>query len=137
MFPTCFISTCTHFISSLLGFQESGKESTPEEIEYVKQMIEEMPMDGTLVLPERYDVEVVGAQGEAIDASRILRYFEQRVFTGLGVPETVFGRASTSNKATADNLTIEMHDRVKAFQRSIATQINFGNHQRVIAEWRL
>lgn len=109
----------------IVGLKESGKESTPEEIEYVKQMIEEMPMDGTLVLPERYDVEVVGAQGEAIDASWALRYFEQRVFTGLGVPETVFGRASTSNKATADNLTIEMHDRVKAFQRSIATQINF------------
>lgn len=109
----------------IVGLQQDGKESTPEEIDLVKQMIEEMPMDGTLVLPERYNVEVVGAEGEAINAEWALRYFEQRVFTGLGVPETVFGRASTSNKATADNLTIEMHDRIKAFQRVISTQINF------------
>lgn len=109
----------------IIGLSEPGKESTIEEITYVKNMIEEMPMDGTLVLPERYDVDVVGAEGEAIDANWALRYFEQRVFTGLGIPETVFGRASTSNKATADNLTVEMHDRVKAFQRVIATQINF------------
>jgi hypothetical protein len=114
----------------IVGLQEDGKESTPEEIEYVRQMIQEMPMDGTLVIPERYDVEVVGAEGAAIDASWALRYFEQRVFTVLGVPETVFGRASTANKSTADNLTVEMHDRVKAYQSFIADELNF----RVIKE---
>jgi len=109
----------------IVGLQTDGKESTPEEIELVKQMIEEMPMDGTLVLPERYDVEVVGAEGLAINADWALDYFEKRVFTGLGIPETVFGRAQTANKATADNLTIEMHDRIKAIQKTIAKQFTF------------
>lgn len=107
-----------------VGLDKEGYESTPEEVEYVREEINNMQTDGTLVLPERYDVEIVGAQGEAIDASWALKYFEQRAFTGLGVPETVFGRGSSSNRATADNLTSEMHDRVKAFQRIIASAID-------------
>lgn len=107
-----------------VGLDKEGYESTPEEVEYVKEEINNMQTDGTLVLPERYDVEVVGAQGEAINAEWALKYFEQRAFTGLGVPETVFGRGSSSNRATADNLTSEMHDRVKAFQRVIASAID-------------
>lgn len=107
-----------------VGTTEDGFQSTPEEVDLVREMIEDMPTDGTLVLPERYDVDVIGAQGEAINAEWALRYFEQRVFTGFGVPETVFGRGSTANRSTADNLTSEMHDRVKAFQRVIATAID-------------
>jgi hypothetical protein len=109
----------------IVGLQEPGKEATSEEIDLVRGMIAEMPMDGTLVLPERYNVEVVGAEGSAIDASWALKYFEQRVFTGLGVPETVFGRAATANKSTAENLTVEMHDRVNAFQALLEQEINF------------
>jgi hypothetical protein len=108
----------------IVGLQENGKESTPEEIEYVRQMIQEMPMDGTLVIPERYNVEVVGAEGAAIDASWALNYFRQRVFSGLGIPETVFGIAGTANKATAENLTVEMHDRIRAIQSLIEDEIN-------------
>lgn len=118
----------------IVGLEKDGKESTPEEIDQVAEMIRNMPMDGTLVLPERYDVEVVGAQSEAIDASWALQYFERRVFTDLGVPETVFGRASTANKSTADNLTAEMHDRVKAFQRAIADAINFHMIKEILLE---
>lgn len=106
-----------------VGIDKDGFQSTPEEIEEVRSMVERMPTDGTLVLPERYDVEVIGAQGEAINASWALKYFEQRVFTGLGIPEIVFGRGASTNRSTADNLTSEMHDRVKAFQRVISTGI--------------
>jgi hypothetical protein len=109
----------------VIGLQKDGMEATAEEIDQVRQVVANMPMDGTLVLPERYDVEVVGAEGSALNAEWALRYFEQRVFTGLGVPETVFGRASTANKSTADNLTVEMHDKIKAFQRVIADEIHF------------
>jgi hypothetical protein len=107
-----------------VGTTDDGFQSTPEEVEAVRALVEDMPTDGTLVLPERYDVDVVGAQGEAIDARWALDYFETRVFTGLGVPPTVFGRGDTANKSTADNLTSEMHDRVKAFQRVIAMYID-------------
>lgn len=107
-----------------VGTTDEGFQSTPEEVDLVREMIEDMPTDGTLVLPERYDVDVIGAQGEAINAEWALRYFEQRVFTGFGVPETVFGRGANTNRSTADNLTSEMHDRVKAFQRVIATAID-------------
>jgi hypothetical protein len=107
-----------------VGLPEEGFESTPEEVEQIRDEIEKMTTDGTMVLPERYNLEVVGAEGEAINAKWALEYFEQRVFTGLGVPETVFGRSNTANRSTADNLTSEMHDRIKAFQRVIATAID-------------
>ncbi len=108
----------------IVGALEAGLYSTPDEVEQVKEMIRNMPMDGTIVLPERYNVEVIGAQGSAINAEWALKYFENRVFTGLGVPPTVLGRAETANRSTADVLTVEMHDRAKAFQRCLQDHIN-------------
>jgi hypothetical protein len=71
----------------VIGLQKDGMEATAEEIDQVRQVVANMPMDGTLVLPERYDVEVVGAEGSALNAEWALRYFEQRVFTDLEFPK--------------------------------------------------
>jgi hypothetical protein len=107
-----------------VGLPQEGYESDPDEIDEVKAELEEMPLEGGLVLPERHDVEVVGAQGEALQVDAYLKYFKQRVFTGLGVSPNMMGETESSNRSTAENQTTEMHDRVKAFQKTLSLFIN-------------
>lgn len=109
-----------------VGLPQAGFEATDEEIEAVRAEIEDMPTDGGIVLPERHKIEAIGAEGEAIDASKYLEYYENRVFTGLGVSQVVMGRGNTANRGTADNMTTEMHDRIKAIQKVYSIGIN--NH---------
>jgi hypothetical protein len=107
-----------------VGIDKPGYEATDEEIEYMKQQIENMPTEGGLVIPERHDVNILGAEKEALDAEKYLKYFERRVFTGFGTPETVMGRGDTSNRSTAESQSSEMRDSVRAYQTVVEDFIN-------------
>ena len=104
-----------------VGLDKPGYEATEEEIEYIREQIREMPMDGGIVVPERHNITVIGAEGNAIDASEYLKYFRQRVFTGLGVSDSVMGIGDTANKSTSDNQSADLIDGVKEFQSIFAT----------------
>lgn len=106
-----------------VGIAEPGFEADETEIEQVRQQIEQMPADGGVVTPERHEIKVIGAEGEAIDAKAYLEHFEKRVFTGLGVSEIMMGRSDTANRSTADSMTAEMHDRIKAYQEVMSVFI--------------
>jgi len=100
-----------------VGLPQLGMEATDEEIEDIREQIRDMPMDGGIVVPERHNIKVVGAEGNAIDANGYLKYFRQRVFTGLGVSDSVMGVGDTANKSTSDNQSADLNDGVKDFQR--------------------
>ena len=100
-----------------VGLTEPGFEATDDEIEQIKEEIENMPMDGGLVVPERHNISAIGAEGHSLRAESYLQYFERRIFTGLGVSEVQMGRGGTANRATSDTLSTEMHDRIRAIQR--------------------
>lgn len=105
-----------------VGLDKPGFEATDEEIEEIREQIRDMPMDGGIVVPERHSIEVVGSGGSAIDASPYLEYYRQRVFTGLGVSDTVMGVGGTANRSTSDNQAADLFDGVKEFQRLFADQ---------------
>lgn len=107
-----------------VGLAKEGYEATDEEIEDLKEQISELTLDGGIVVPERHNISVIGSQGKALEAYNYLKYFEQRVFTGLGVSETMMGRGDSANRSTADNMTTDMHDRIKAYQSQMATFID-------------
>jgi hypothetical protein len=107
-----------------VGLAQPGYEATDDEIEKVKDTIQNMAVDGGMVVPERHNIEIKTAAG-AFDAAEYLQYFEKRVFTGLGVSEVQMGRGGTSNRSTSDTLSSEMHDRVKAFQKTLTRAIDF------------
>ena len=56
--------------------------------------------------------------------SRFFKYFEERVFAGMGVSATMYGRGDTANKSTSDNQSSEFVDRVKAFQKVVASDVD-------------
>ena len=107
-----------------VGLDKPGYEATDEEIEEMKIQIESMPTEGALVVSERHDVKVLGAERQALDVEKYLKYFERRVFTGFGTPETVMGRGDTSNRSTAETQSVEMRDSVEAYQTVVQDFIN-------------
>lgn len=109
-----------------VGSDTPGHEATDDEIEEVREEIRDMPMDGGIVVPERHNIKVIGAEGNAIDANGYLQYFRTRVFTGLGVSDTVMGVGGTANKSTSDNQSADLNDGVKDFQRGFAETIKMG-----------
>ncbi|MFE4029178.1 phage portal protein [Priestia sp. YIM B13551] len=109
-----------------VGLDKPGFEATDEEIENLREEIRNIPVDGALVVPERHNIEVVGSQGQAIDANGYLKYFRERVFSGLGVSDTIMGISGTANKSTSDNQSSDLNDTVKDFQKSFADVVKFS-----------
>ena len=97
--------------------------ATDAEVDRVTETIEDSEIDANLVTSERVEVKPIIAD-KVIDAEPYLRYFEQRVFSGLGIPEIMFGRGDTANRSTGDNMTSEMADRIRAMSRTIEIFFN-------------
>jgi hypothetical protein len=105
-----------------VGIDKAGYEATDEELATLQGVIENMPTDGAIVLPERHKIEAVQVGG--IDGKPYLDYFEQRVFTGLGMSSVDMGRGDTANRNTADAMGGIKADRVKGWQKALQTQID-------------
>ncbi len=99
----------------VVGLAEKGFQATDPEIDEARREIEKMSMDGVLVTNERTEIKSVGAEGQALDATGYLDYFEKRVFTALGVSEAQMGRGGA--KQDADSMEAQIHDTVKHVQR--------------------
>lgn len=109
------------FIHAKVGTDEMP--ATQNEIDELQEAMEGMEIEGGLATSERVELSTI-ALNNVIDAKPYLEYFESRVFSGLGVPEVLFGRGDTSNRSTSDDMTSEMSDRIKAIQKVIEVFFN-------------
>lgn|GEM_PF-3303891 len=105
-----------------VGIDKPGYEASDEELDNMRSVIEDMPTDGAIVIPERHKVEAVNIT--AIDGRTYLDYFENRVFSGLGMSQVDFGRGDTANRNTADAMSGNKADRVKGWQQIIQMYID-------------
>lgn len=96
---------------------------TSKEVEQLKEALDGMDVEGGLVTTERVQIKPV-ASDKVIDAEPYLKYMESRVFSGMGIPEIMFGRGNTANRSTGDNMTSEMADRIRAISRVIEMFFN-------------
>lgn len=99
-----------------------GTEEIPadaSEIANARFNIQEMPSHGMLVTPERYEINAVGAEGQAIRAEPYIEYFKARVVAGLGMSGVAFGEGDTSNRNTADTMDEGIKDTARKFQQVI------------------
>ncbi len=102
-----------------VGRPEPGHEATDEEIEDVREEVENMPTEAAVVVTsERHSIKPVNSN--PINARPYLEHFENRVFSDLGISQVAMGRGDTSNRSTAESMTLEMHDHVKAIQKIMA-----------------
>ncbi|MGF0347602.1 hypothetical protein ACQR3P_28590 [Rhodococcus sp. IEGM1300] len=109
-------------IKYTVGESADGRWATDEEIEDVKADLENADIESIYVMPERHNIE--GVSIPTLDMIPHLKYFEARVFTGLGLSAVDFGRGDTANRNTADAMGGIKADRVKAFQHTIMMHFN-------------
>lgn len=103
-----------------VGLPTPGFQASEEEVQSMEEKIVEVPYDGTIVTSERVDIDVTGAMNHALDPMPTLEHYKKRAFTGMGVSPVQMGESETSNRATADALTTEMHDRIITYQNRMS-----------------
>jgi len=93
------------------------------EVQKVKDEIEEMPTEGSVVTSHRHKIVVVGAEGKALEVQPYLEYFEKRSLATLGLSEIAIGRGDSSNRNTAESIDKAMIDRCSEIDDIIADHI--------------
>lgn len=107
----------------------------PEEIDQAVRELESLRNDGGLVLPERHDVDVVGGESKALDASDYLEHFVIRVCVGLGLSPHHLGLVmSGGNRAVTDRLDVALYDRIKSYQRYLENMIRIAIFSELLFE---
>ena len=96
---------------------------TEAEVDKIIDSINNMDVEGGLVTTERVTITPI-ASDKVIDAEPYLRYMEDRVFSGMGIPAIMWGRGDTANRSTGDNMTSEMADRIRAITKIIEMFFN-------------
>lgn len=99
----------------MVGLPQQGMQATQPEINKAQREIENSTLDGIVVTNERTTIKAIGAEGSALSAEGYLRYFEERVFSALGVSSSQMGRGGA--KQDSESMEAQIHDTVKYIQR--------------------
>jgi hypothetical protein len=105
-----------------VGTKDAPAGTTEEglrEVDVVRTEIQYLPTEGGIVTTERHEIAAIGAEGRALRAEGYLDHFKKRVFSGLDMSPIDFGESESSNRSTAEQLSQNLIDRVKDFQREI------------------
>jgi hypothetical protein len=101
-----------------IGIPEIGFQGTDEEIAKAKYEIESGSLDGVFITNEKTEIRAIGSEGTAMNMQPYLAYFENRVFSALGVSAAQMGRGGA--KQDADSMEQQVHDTVKFIQRMMS-----------------
>lgn len=99
----------------IVGLPQQGMQATQPEIIKAQNEIERSTLDGIVVTNERTTIKAIGAEGSALNAEGYLKYFEERVFSALGVSASQMGRGGA--KQDSESMEAQIHDTVKYIQR--------------------
>ena len=99
----------------IVGLPQPGMQATQPEILKAQNEIERSTLDGIVVTNERTAIKAIGAEGSALNAEGYLKYFEDRVFSALGVSASQMGRGGA--KQDSESMEAQIHDTVKYIQR--------------------
>lgn len=106
----------------IVGTEQQPAE--PEEIEKVTIDVENIPSEGGWVTPNRHKIEVLGAQGKAMDISKYLLYFRERVVMGLGIGLVSFGLGGGASRASSEVIDRNVVEKAKKYQAHLCTWMN-------------
>jgi hypothetical protein len=92
------------------------------EVEIVQEAVADMPSDGCWVTPERHSIEVVGVEGKALAAEKIIEHFKARVYAGMGVSPVDMGEPGGASRSAAHTVSRNLVDNTKAYQKEFGAQ---------------
>lgn len=125
LFPLFHVKVGTEKAPCTYG---QGGES---EIDMVRYQIENMPKEGVFITDERVTVEAVGAEGKSLDFDKLVAHFKSRIYIGLGMSAIDMGEGADATRATADNISQNLKDSIKADLDDLAGQIRMF----IFKEW--
>jgi len=100
------------------------RPATQEELDAAAAELNNLRVEGGLILPDRHDVEVIGAEGKALEAKGYLQAFKERVAVGMGLSPHHLGMLSEGgNRSVTDRLDIALYDKVKHIQAYVEEAI--------------
>jgi hypothetical protein len=108
--------------------------ATDEELDKASNEIEGLRSEGALIMSNRHDVEILGANGNALDASKYLEHFKERVAIGLGVYPHHLGMTSNASQAMTDRLDIALYDKIKEYQRKFEDAMRLFIFNEILVE---
>ena len=113
----------------------ADQPAEPEEIDQAAAEIENLRAEGGLILPFRHDVEVIGSQNAALDASSYLDHFKERVAIGLGVAPHHLGMSMNGgNRSMTERLDTALYDKIKHFQKQFAEMVRVNIFNELLFE---
>lgn len=116
-----------------IGTAEQPAE--PQEIDQAALEIENLRAEGGLILPYRHDIEIIGSENTALDASRYLDHFKERVAVGLGVAPHHLGMTMNGgNRSVTDRLDTALYDKVKQIQKIFGEMIRLNIFNELLFE---
>ena len=95
------------------------------EVEIAKNLVEQIDPEGGLVVTERYDIQMIGAENKALDLKPYLEYLEARVKGGLRLSDIDLGRGDSANRNTAQSITQNLIDVCTEVQRTVEEVISW------------
>ena len=95
------------------------------ELEVFQTKIEGVPMEGSLVVPHRYDAKVLGVESQALDVMPYLEYFRERILAGLDISTIDVGLGSSASRSTANKLSQNLIDVVQFDQLVISNYFQY------------
>ncbi len=117
----------------VVGTAEQPAE--PDEIDRAAIEIESLRAEGGVILPYRHDIQVIGSANAALDASRYLEHFKERVAVGLGLSPHHLGMLMNGgNRSVTDRLDTALYDKVKQYQKIFGEMIRFHLFKELLLE---
>lgn len=95
-----------------------------KEVDEIRDQIQYMPSEGSIVTSFRHEITSIGAESRAIRAEGYLEHFKKRVVAGLGISAIDLGEGDTANRSTSETMSRSIIDDVKDFQQTLSTYIN-------------
>lgn len=114
-------------VQYVIGTKEypAGDITTPNggtisEVEYAKATVEDMPVEGVFVTPERHEIKIIGTEGEVLDLKKYLDYWRNRVQEGCRLSNAVLGtNVGDQSKSSAQSQMQGLMDSAKYLQDEI------------------
>jgi hypothetical protein len=123
-----FKQTLVPILHAKVGDKDSLPQTRPDgtnEIDEIKHLLNQMSSDGSIVTPGNVEMTTVEGKSKMSEVVKILEYFKQRIYTGLGVSSVDMGEADTSNRSTASQMSRNLVDEIKADQECFIKQFEF------------
>lgn len=94
------------------------------EIDQAKRDMERMIQDGGIATDARHEIQYIGSQGKHMEIRPYLEYFQNRVFSGLGVSAADMGLGDGLSGNTAQSMSKQLLDSVRYVQQELARQFD-------------